>query len=292
MQQPPYVHQGPQEQPLGEDPVRGPLQLLALGIALSIVQSLYDLVFVTFGFLSSSLGRVTTPLGHLLMLLAPALMLAGAVQLTLPKRPGQTAMMVGVLGVLGGTVFAFGAPLLSSFGLWLWRLAAFGGAVADSAAIVGLAFGLDALGKSRGRASLGLKTGATCAAGALFLFTVSMSVFGVGDFIMFLGVLLAVVESGLLLALAVRVMGQGAPVADLVMGDPSAYRGPQAGYGMQQAAVVPGSVALGFLAGFFGGCIGLGLVLAFAKGPATKRGAGIGFACQTVVGIGLRAAAH
>ena len=94
------------------------------------------------------------------------------------------------------------------------------------------------------------------------------------------------------LALAVRVMGQGAPVADLVMGDPSAYRGPQAGYGMQQAAVVPGSVALGFLAGFFGGCIGLGLVLAFAKGPATKRGAGIGFACQTVVGIGLRAAAH
>jgi hypothetical protein len=49
------------------------------------------------------------------------------------------------------------------------------------------------------------------------------------------------------------------------------------------AMPVQGSVGLGFLAGFFGGCIGLGLVYALAKGPDTKKGARIGFA----VGIGI-----
>jgi hypothetical protein len=49
-----------------------------------------------------------------------------------------------------------------------------------------------------------------------------------------------------------------------------------------------GSMGLGFLAGFFGGCIGLILVLIIAKGPQTKKGAGFGFAAQIVVGILLR----
>jgi hypothetical protein len=51
---------------------------------------------------------------------------------------------------------------------------------------------------------------------------------------------------------------------------------------------VEGSMGLGFCAGFFGGCIGLILVYALAKGPATKRGAGIGFAAQIVVGLLFR----
>ena len=58
------------------------------------------------------------------------------------------------------------------------------------------------------------------------------------------------------------------------------------------AAPVTGSLGLGFLAGFFGGCIGLILVYAIAKGPETKKGAGIGFAAQIVVGAILRAAAR
>jgi hypothetical protein len=58
---------------------------------------------------------------------------------------------------------------------------------------------------------------------------------------------------------------------------------------------VVGSFGLGFLAGFFGGCIGLILVYAIAKGPQTKKGAGVGFAVQLVVGGMLRiinAASH
>jgi hypothetical protein len=54
------------------------------------------------------------------------------------------------------------------------------------------------------------------------------------------------------------------------------------------SAAVPGSLPLGFLAGFFGGCIGLALVFIIAKGPATKKGAGIGFAAQIVVGVIFR----
>ena len=64
-------------------------------------------------------------------------------------------------------------------------------------------------------------------------------------------------------------------------------------YGMQPApAAIEGNLALGFLAGFFGGCFGLILVHAIAKGPQTKRGAGIGFAVQIVVGALLRLAAR
>ena len=41
---------------------------------------------------------------------------------------------------------------------------------------------------------------------------------------------------------------------------------------------------LGIVAGFFGGCIGLILVLIIAKGPQTKKGAWIGFA----IGFSIR----
>jgi hypothetical protein len=63
---------------------------------------------------------------------------------------------------------------------------------------------------------------------------------------------------------------------------------------MQPSYIAPvqGSIGLGFVAGFFGGCIGLILVYAIAKGPDTKKGAGIGFAAQIVVGGVMRALAH
>jgi hypothetical protein len=47
----------------------------------------------------------------------------------------------------------------------------------------------------------------------------------------------------------------------------------------------------GFAAGFFGGCIGLGLVLLIAKGAKTKRGVLYGFVTQLFVGVALRALA-
>ncbi len=52
---------------------------------------------------------------------------------------------------------------------------------------------------------------------------------------------------------------------------------------------VQGSFGLGFCAGFFGGCIGALLVYALAKGHQTKRGAGIGFAVQILLGAVARA---
>ena len=66
------------------------------------------------------------------------------------------------------------------------------------------------------------------------------------------------------------------------------YGAPMAGPGMMPA--VQGSMGLGFLAGFLGGCIGLILVLIIAKGPETKRGAGIGFAVALVLGVILNVA--
>ena len=65
-------------------------------------------------------------------------------------------------------------------------------------------------------------------------------------------------------------------------------------FGLQPSHIAPvaGSLGLGFLAGFFGGCIGLILVYAIAKGPETKKGAGIGFAAQILIGAVIRAMAH
>jgi hypothetical protein len=84
---------------------------------------------------------------------------------------------------------------------------------------------------------------------------------------------------------------------------PGGYGGPPPGgsgggmnnpFGLQPSYTAPvaGSLGLGFLAGFFGGCIGLILVYAIAKGPETKKGAGMGFAAQIVIGAVLRAMAH
>jgi hypothetical protein len=62
---------------------------------------------------------------------------------------------------------------------------------------------------------------------------------------------------------------------------------------MQPDYMMPqGSLGLGFLAGFLGGCIGLILVHAIAKGPETKKGAGIGFGVQILLGGILRAMNH
>jgi hypothetical protein len=72
------------------------------------------------------------------------------------------------------------------------------------------------------------------------------------------------------------------------------YGPPQQPFGLSPGGTAPitGSLGLGFLAGFFGGCIGLILVYAIAKGPETKKGAGMGFAAQIVIGAVLRAVAR
>ena len=68
------------------------------------------------------------------------------------------------------------------------------------------------------------------------------------------------------------------------MYQPPGFGGPM-GPGGYMPPVTQGSLPLGILAGFFGGCIGLILVLIIAKGPQTKKGAWIGFAVGMVLGI-------
>ena len=46
-----------------------------------------------------------------------------------------------------------------------------------------------------------------------------------------------------------------------------------------------GSTAIGFIVGFFGGCIGLILVYLLTKAPDTRRGAVIGFVVSIVLGV-------
>ncbi|MBZ0115568.1 MAG: hypothetical protein K8H88_01140 [Sandaracinaceae bacterium] len=59
----------------------------------------------------------------------------------------------------------------------------------------------------------------------------------------------------------------------------------------QDAEVVDrGSMPLGFLAGFFGGCIGLAIVYIAGAKDDTKKGAVFGFVAQMVIGFGLRLA--
>jgi hypothetical protein len=50
-------------------------------------------------------------------------------------------------------------------------------------------------------------------------------------------------------------------------------------------AEVAGSTGAGVAAGFFGGILGLALVLSLAKGRDTKRGAWIGFAAGLFLGV-------
>lgn len=46
-----------------------------------------------------------------------------------------------------------------------------------------------------------------------------------------------------------------------------------------------GSTLIGFLAGFFLGCIGLILVMFISRKPKTRSGAWIGFFAQLVLGV-------
>jgi hypothetical protein len=64
------------------------------------------------------------------------------------------------------------------------------------------------------------------------------------------------------------------------------------GPGFNGQPPVVGNLGLGILAGLFGGCIGLALVLIIAKGPQTKKGAAIGFGLQFVIGIIINVASR
>ncbi len=288
-----------------EDRIRTPLMLCITGLALSMVRTVVYFFFIVLGWFPNALPSGAYELfGHglsLLSLVAAALVVVGLAQMAVGKlgAPNATltawvaAAALGVSAVLDITPLVDAlAHLLHSYAL-LGVLATFG----DLAALLStVAFGLCLRehAKSRGQRVDLLVFGAMGVSGVSLLVGVAVMHMGFGfrDTPSML-MLLAVCERGLLLGAVhtVMVARPGPAVGVGVQGGGYPIQG--GAYPVQAMQSVPqGSAALGFLAGFFGGCIGLGLVLAFAKGPATKRGAGIGFACQTVVGIGLRAAAH
>jgi len=157
----------------------------------------------------------------------------------------------------------------------------------DVVGVVTLALSLRELARSRGRNYDGWLIGASVLTGITVISRL-------GDFVTSLSYAIyagtSVIEIGarVVLVVVALTLARTTVLPDAQLAYDSAYRGPTGAI----TAQVEGSLALGFCAGFFGGCIGAGLVLALAKGAQTKRGAGIGFACQTVVGIALRAALH
>ncbi len=235
--------------------------------------------------------RFLTPLQTLLAVIIGGVLIAATVMIAQQKRPGHAfalgAAIAGGLSLVISVAFML-VPSLIGRGLVSLSLVA---SLVSAGTVVSLSLCLRELGRSRERpvdpfafAAIGL------AALSLVWTIVARGGVYLGDATRYVGPVLSIAAQGSIIAMAVRIMSY-VPATEFAFGDPSAYRGPQGVYPM--GAVPPaGSAALGFLAGFFGGCIGLGLVLMLAKGAATKRGAGIGFACQTVVGLGLRAAAR
>jgi len=155
------------------------------------------------------------------------------------------------------------------------------GRVLAAVALTALAVSLLQLGRARGRS---IDVAAFLAIGLTALSFVLSTVFSLP----FLGHSLRYaggVDMVLLTAFLLGVLGLAAR-GILIMATAAIVEGPVAPGNMK------GNIVLGFLAGFFGGCLGLGLVLAIAKGTQTKRGASIGFSAQVIVGILLNGLRH
>lgn len=279
------------------DRVRAPLGVLAVGFGVEILGAITNVVFIAMLLSSDEALRKQaerlTGVRTTLVVIGIVLVGASLVAVGRALRTGdrRTASARGLL-FGAGAVNVSGLLLL---GLWYVSppsslVMARAMSIADSLVSVSVmalaAFGLRAIGRARGRNLDGVVLAALVATGLL----VGLVVLDLAGAKMGLGPLYAGVAAytlaRALLAIAALLARGRAPIPDVTLGDESAYRGPTA------AATVAseGSLPLGFCAGFFGGILGLGLTLALAKGPATKRGAGIGFACQVVVGLVARLA--
>jgi hypothetical protein len=274
------------------DRLKLPLQLVMFGCVAAIVRALTNTALAWLARPSSySMLSYMSVIQLVFAVAVGGLLAAGCASIASQKRPGHQLAMGAAIAFGVNIMFSFaflsGGALRSSGFTVLGILQALVGA----GAAIALALALRELGKSRERNVDPLVfTAAGIAAFGLLLSITSRLGLHLGDLGRYLSIVLTIAEYGALIGAATRIMS-GVTPGELVMADGTAYRGPQGAYTLAPEGP-PGSMALGFMAGFFGGCIGLGLVLALAKGPATKRGAGIGFACQTVIGIVLRAAAH
>jgi hypothetical protein len=271
---------------MNQDPVKAPLQVVAVGLLLTIVTIVCGAVM----FFLLERGSPISGFPNVLSVLSvgsDATVLVGCVMLWKRKRPGAAQAMVSAFCHGGDLVFIGLWLLLGAFSPSSAVYTAMGlvNGLVDVVAVALLALSLRELSLSRGR------NFDTWLIGAAVLMGISV-LSRLFDIVVSFSIVVYLVTSAITIAVRVVLvvvaftLSESTTLAEPQLAYDSAYRGPTG------AVTTPteGSLALGFLAGFLGGCIGAGLVLALAKGPKTKRGAGLGFACQTVVGIALRAA--
>jgi hypothetical protein len=276
-QQPQPWNAGP---PAPVDPLKLPLRLAMAGLAVGVLSSVIALV-VNGRFYLGVISRFGFPL---IAYAGLALLVAASAILGTKKQPGHQLAMVAAGVYAVDLLFAMFAPK-SGYESHLPQQTMFfvslTGRVLAAAAITALAVSLLQLGRARGRS---IDVAAFLAIGLTALSFVVSTVFSLP----FLGHSLRYaggVDMALLTAFLLGVLGLAAR-AILILGTAAIVEGPVA------PGNVKGNIVLGFLAGFFGGCLGLGLVLAIAKGTQTKRGASIGFSAQVIVGILLNGLRH
>jgi hypothetical protein len=262
------------------DPIVVPLRLVMGGLGLSLLTSVIALV-VNGRFYFGGLSRYGFPF---LAFVATALLIAGAALLGSKKQAGHQLAIVAAGLYVASLLLSLFSPGPSFQGEnalpympMAIRLLGFVGKLVTAAALSTLALSLLQLGRARGRR---IDAVAIIVTGVAVLGVVVSMLFGFP----FGGLVpryAGSVSLYLLLPLLVTLLSLGARAA-LIFATQAVAEGPVA------PGAVQGSFVLGFLAGFFGGCIGLGLVFAIAKGSQTKRGAGMGFSAQVIAGIILR----
>ena len=276
------------------DTVRLPLRRLTAGWAVLIVTSLLSLA-VTEALLahgaSSALFGVASTIRSLTSAAGEALLVAGAALLAKARRPGHVPALVAAVAYAVSLAFTGVWILVGASGVSVTVFRAFmlAHGVVDMVALGSLVVGLGSLGRSRERRIDVVVVAVLVWLVLSFGLSVVTNVAEV-RFPRQLHYVILLVHIGTRVALMASAwrLVSFVPLPDPAMARGSAYRGPMEAWPSPPAD--EGNLPLGFMAGFFGGCVGAGLVLALAKGPATKRGAAIGFACQAVVGILLRLA--
>jgi hypothetical protein len=150
------LNASPPSPPVSDDPLRGPLRLLVIGLAVTAGWS----VFAAIGFACAVYDSMTfvTPLftvANLVDLTGTALVLAGLAQIAKQKRPGRelvtAALVVNAMTALMTVVWmiiSWGSLNLGGFG---FRLVSFGSSAVYIAALFLLGLSLRALATSRGR---------------------------------------------------------------------------------------------------------------------------------------------
>ena len=284
-----------------QDPLRTPVYLLIAGWCVGALGTLVSSAASQLAFrdgISLSMYWATHFPTTLVYLGASVMLCAGAGLLASKQRPGAQLARVACVafGMTAGSSLLFPLlfPLLGALGVPLsaFQALSFLSYAVSSIATVTLALSLRALARSRAR---DIDLLVMIAVGGVSL-SVAWSLVNLLTpwlprelgVVITVAVLLA--KGGLAVGSHRLLLADGIPDPQYLPG--SAYRGPAGAIDGVAADTDQGSLALGFLAGFFGGLIGFIIVRFASKTPLTQRGALIGFVVQSVLGLVIRITLH